>query len=113
MGCGSLMDLPLRCTNDEILKEIVLQKSPFAFTGTIQADPDLWTEEMLSLSRHLSSKGKRILPRRKNLAKEYFQRDHDSKDGLKYLQCNHQDLRKVLEFLLPLINPNKSNRMKI
>jgi hypothetical protein len=34
-------------------------------------------------------------------------------DGWKLSQCNHQELREVLEFLVPLINPNKPKRMKI
>jgi hypothetical protein len=37
----------------------------------------------------------------------------NSKDGWKSSQCNHHELREVLEFLVPLINPNKPKWMTI
>jgi hypothetical protein len=55
----------------------------------------------------LSPEEKGLAPQRENLAKDFFMKGHDSKDGWKYSHCNHQDLREVLDFLVPLINPNK------
>jgi hypothetical protein len=88
------------------LKEIILQKLS-AFPDTIRADPDQWDKERLSLSWMLSPQGNGLAPRWENLAKDFFTKGHNSKDGWKYLQCNHQDVKEVLEFLVLLINPNK------
>jgi hypothetical protein len=41
----------------------------------------------------LSPKGKGLVPRRENLAKDFFIKRHNNKDGWKYFHCNHQGLR--------------------
>jgi hypothetical protein len=61
----------------------------------------------------LSGEGKNLPPKKENLAKEYFVGIHSSKGGWKTSNCNHRELREVLEFLIPLINPNKPKRMTI
>jgi hypothetical protein len=112
MGCRMLFDLPWRYTDEKMIKKIVSRKST-TFLATIQAKPDERNAERLSLSWMLSAKGKGMPPKKENLAKDYFVSTHSNKDGWKSSQCNHQDLREVLEFLVPLINPKKPKWMTI
>jgi hypothetical protein len=101
-----LKDLLLRYADEKMIKEIVARRSTY-FLATIQAKPDEWTMERLSLSWLLNAEGKSLPPLKENLAKDYFVATPSSKDGWKLSQCDHRELREVLEFLVPLINPNK------
>jgi hypothetical protein len=80
---------------------------------SIQAKPDDWTVDMWSKKWLLSAEGRDLCPRKENLVKEYFVGIPSRGDGWKTADCNHKELREVLEFLIPLINPNKPNRVTI
>jgi hypothetical protein len=95
-----------------MIKEIVAWKST-SFPATMRAKLDEWDIERLSLSWLLSAEGKGLPLKKENLAKDYFMAILSSKDGWKLSQCNYQELREVLEFLVPLINPNKQKWMTI
>jgi hypothetical protein len=47
------------------------------------------------------------------LAKQHFVSVPSGGDWWKLADCNHQELREVLEFLIPLLNPNKPKRVTI
>jgi hypothetical protein len=68
---------PLRYIDEKMIKEIVAWKST-TFPATIQAKPDEWNAERLSLSWMLSAEGKE-----ESLAKDYFMSTHSSKDQWK------------------------------
>jgi hypothetical protein len=112
MGCAMLSDLPWRYTDEKILKEFIAQRST-SFLATIRAKPGDWTAEMWSQKWKWTAKGRGLPPKKENLAKDNFVATHSSKDGWKLSECKHKELRKVLEFLVPLINPNKPKRVTI
>jgi hypothetical protein len=95
-----------------MLKEVVAQQST-SFPSSIRAKPDDWTVDMCSKKWLLLAKGRDLPPKKENLANEYFVGIPIRRDGWKMADCNHQELGEVLEFLIPLINPNKPKRMTI
>jgi hypothetical protein len=56
----------------------------------------------------LSTKGRDLPPRKKNLAKQYFVGVLSGGDRWKLANCNHQEHKEVLEFLIPLLNTEKA-----
>jgi hypothetical protein len=106
MGCGMLWDLLWRYADEKMLKEVIAQRST-SFPSSIWAKTDDWTVEMWSKKWLLCAEVKNLPLKKYNLAKEYFVGIHSSKDGWKTFDCNHQELREVLEFLIPLITSNK------
>jgi hypothetical protein len=89
-----------------MLKEVVAQRST-TFPDSIRRKQEKWTMSVLAKKWLLSTEGRDLPPRKENLAKQYFVGAPSGGDGWKLAECNHQELREVLEFLIPLINPNK------
>jgi hypothetical protein len=71
MGCGKLWDLPWRYFDEQMLKEVVAQRSTM-FPDSIRAKPEEWTMSMLAKKWLLSTEGRDLPPRKENLAKQYF-----------------------------------------
>jgi hypothetical protein len=61
----------------------------------------------------LALEGKELPPRKSNMAEQYFSGKPSGGDGWKLTDCSHQELREVLEFLIPLLNPNKPRRVTV
>ena len=80
--------------------------------GYNQGKPKKWTSELLAVRWDLSLEGKDLPARKLNLAEKYFKGRPSGGDGWKLTDCRHQELRKVLEFLTPLLNPNKPKRVQ-
>jgi hypothetical protein len=112
MGCGMLSDLPWRYFDKQMLKEVAAQRST-SFLESIRTKPDEWTMDVWAKKWLLSAKGRDLPPRKENLAKQYFVGIHSRGDGWKTADCNHQELREVLEFFIPLNNPNKPKQVTI
>jgi hypothetical protein len=55
----------------------------------------------------MALEGKELPARKTNLAEKYFTGKPSGGDGWKLADYLHQELREVLEFLIPLLNPNK------
>ena len=112
MGCGKLWDLPWRYSDDFLVNEVALQRS-VNWPNTIRGKPEKWTSELLAQKWGLSLEGKDLPARKVNLAEKYFEGRPSGGDGWKLADCRHQELREVLEFLIPLLNPNKPKRVTV
>jgi hypothetical protein len=112
MGCGKLWDLPWRYADDFLVNEIAQQRS-VNWPDTIRGKPEKWTSELLAQKWGLSLGGKNLPARKVNLAEKYFEGRPSGGDGWKLADCRHQELREVLEFLIPLLNPNKPKRVTV
>jgi hypothetical protein len=112
MGCGKLWDLLWRYSDEQMLKEVMAQRSTI-FPDSIRGKPKKWTMSVLAQKWLLLTEGRDLPPRKKNLAKQYFVGAPSEGDGWKLAECNHQELREVFEFLIPLLNPNKPTRVTI
>jgi hypothetical protein len=87
-----------------MLKEVIAQWST-TFLDSIRAKPEEWTMDGWAKKCLLLTEGRDLPPRKENLAKQYFIGPPSGRDGWKLADCNHQELREVLEFLIPLIKP--------
>jgi hypothetical protein len=108
MGCSYLMEVPWKWTSKVMLRELVLKEVLEHFQDTIWGCPGKWTKELIGRALNLEVKGE-VIPLRA-LAKdylEYFNVSSNNSDGWKYSDCNHQELRDVLHFLIPLLRGKK------
>jgi hypothetical protein len=112
MGCGRLWNLPWRYSDEFLLREVSHQRS-VAFKDGFRGKPDRWTSKVLAQKWHLLLEGKKLPSRKNNQAEQYFSGKPSGRDGWKLTDCSHQELREVLEFLIPLLNPNKPKRMTV
>jgi hypothetical protein len=95
-----------------MLNKVALQLSVF-WPETIKERPEKWTSKLLAQRWGLSLEGKDLPARKSNLAEKYFKGRLSGGDGLKLTDCRHKKLREVLEFLIPLLNPNKPKRVTV
>jgi hypothetical protein len=90
MGCGMLWNLPWRYSDEQMLKEVVAQRST-SFPQSIRAKPDEWTMNVWAKKWLVSAEGRDLPPRKENLAKQYFIGIPSRGDGWKTADCNHQN----------------------
>jgi hypothetical protein len=112
IGCGKLWDLPWRYSDDFMVNEVALQQLVM-WPDTIRGRSEKWTSKLLAQKWGLSLEGKDLPARKVNLAEKYFEGRPSGGDGWKLTDCRHQEFREVLEFLIPLLNPNKPKRVTV
>jgi hypothetical protein len=64
MGCGKLWDLPWRYSDEQMLKEVVSQRST-TFPDSIREKPEKWTVSVLAKKWLLLTEGEIYLPGRR------------------------------------------------
>jgi hypothetical protein len=114
MGCSCLMDVPWKWTSEVILQELATRKVPNQFQNTIRGHPEKWTQELIARALNLEVEGD-VIPQRASAEEyqKYFSVAPHNSDGWKFSDCNNQDLREVLRFLIPLIRPSKPTRLNV
>jgi hypothetical protein len=83
------------------------------FPNTVRANPEVWKEELIAEIFKISKEGKGMpvqLPPVNN-ALSHFLVKAQFKEGWKFLDCLGGELREVLKYLVPLINPMKLGRV--
>jgi hypothetical protein len=112
MGCAGLLGVIWHHEEPAWLQEI-WKKDQSAFPNTVRADSGLWREDLLGEIFGLNRDGVSLPYEVKghNLAKSYFTKEANPKEWWKFLECNNEELRDVLKFLTPLVNPMKQARI--
>jgi hypothetical protein len=114
MGCSYLMEVPWKWTSKVMLQELVFKKVPEHFQDTIRGCPGKWTKELIGRALNLEVNGE-VIPQRASAEDylEYFNVSPHNSDGWKFSDCNHQELRDVLHFLIHSIRPTKVTRLNV
>ena len=116
LGCAGLLERPSNLKNKEFVQEFVMIRERKAersniFEGTVRDRLKEWTAKIW---RRVYN----FLPRRNGMAKwtdkfveGKFLHDVDSKDGFPVRECRNARERRVLEFQVPIVHPDKPTRM--
>ena len=97
----------------EIVQEL-LQKQANQWGGTIRRDPNLWTADCLVEGGiSLSIQGEGMATRAKRFAEGKFANPPHPKDGYPLSKCKDPRARRMLEFVVPFLYPEKSARVTI
>jgi hypothetical protein len=90
-----------------------LEEGLVGLPNTVRANPGLWREDLLGEIFGLNRDGVSLPYKVKghNMAKSYFTKEANPKEGWKFSECNNEELWDVFEFLTPLVNPMKQARI--
>jgi hypothetical protein len=101
MGCSGLLEKPLL---DGVSNE---------FDNSIRATPTQWTEECWREVYNFSTGGGGLAKRKDEYVKDCFQELSSPKDGYAIEDCTDARHRRVLAFLIPILYPEKPNRITV
>jgi hypothetical protein len=112
MGCSGLLEKPWGFKDDRILREL-LDGVSNEFEHSIRATPVRWTEECWREVYNFSKGGGGLAGQKDEYVKDCFRALPSPKDGYAiedYIDAPH---RRVLAFLVPILYPEKPNRITV
>jgi hypothetical protein len=112
MGCSGLLEKPWGFKDDRIVREL-LDGATNEFDNTIRATPTRWTEDCWREVYNFSTGGGGLAGRKDEYVKDCFKELPSPKDGYAIEDCTDPRHRRVLAFLVPILYPEKPNRITV
>jgi hypothetical protein len=112
MGCSGLLEKPWGFKDDRIVREL-LDGVTNEFDNTIRVTPTQWTKECWREVSNFSTGGGGLAGRKDEYVKDCFKELQSPKDGYAIEDCTDPHHRRVLTFLVPILYPEKPNRITV
>jgi hypothetical protein len=112
MGCSRFMEKPWGFKDDRIVREL-LDGVSNEFNNSIRAATTWWTEEYWREVYHFSTGGGGLAGRKDEYVKDCFKDLPSPKDGYAIEDCTDPRQRRMLAFLVPIVYPEKPNRITV
>jgi hypothetical protein len=112
MDCSSFLEKPWGFKDDRIIREL-LDRVSNEFDDSIRGQPIRWTEECWREVYHFSKGGGGLAGRKDKYVKECFKDLPRPKDGYSIDDCKDPRHRRLLAFLVPIVYPEKPNRITV
>jgi hypothetical protein len=112
MGCSGLLEKPWGFKDDQVVREL-LDGATNEFDNTIRATPTRWTEDCWREVYNFSTGGGGLAGRKDEYVKDCFKELPSPKDGYAIEDCTDPHHRRVLAFLVPILYPEKPNRITV
>jgi hypothetical protein len=112
MGCSGLLEKPWGFKDDRIVREL-LDGVSNEFEHSIQASPVRWTEECWREVYNFSKGGGGMAGQKGEYVKDCFRALPSPKDGYAIEDCTDVRHKRVLAFLVPILYPEKPNRITV
>ena len=114
--CGGLLEQPWNLKNEEFVQEFVMIRERKAkrsniFDGTMRDQPEEWTTRVWREVYNFLPRGGGMANRTDQYMEDKFLHDVDPKDGFPVRECRDARKRRVLEFLVPIVHPDKPTRV--
>ena len=113
MRCAGLLERPWALKREELVREIVQPERPNIFNRTIRNWPQLWTADLWQDTYSFPRGGSRLSNRMEGYHEGRFLHQVDPKDGYSVGDCRNNRQRRLLEFLVPIVHPDKPTRVTI
>jgi hypothetical protein len=113
MGCEGLLGQPWNGQEDNVLREFKFARGN-QWIGTKKRDPENWTPDTWArVYRFQRGVGEGWAGRKDGLFAGKFRGDVDPKEGLHPTNCRNPREKRMLEFLMPILNPEKPKRISL
>jgi hypothetical protein len=112
MGCSGLLKKPWGFKNEEVVREL-LDGVSNEFDNTIRATPTRWTEEVWREVYNFNPGGGGLAGRKDEYVRDCFKELPNPKDGYDIEGCTDPRHRRMLAFLVPIVYPDKPNRITV
>ena len=113
MGCGKLLILPWNVQSEDTLREFLFLRGN-QWDETTRRDPENWTPDTWCEVYGFKAGIKEGWAGRKDgLFAGKFTGEVDPKEGLHPGKCKNPRERRMLEFMMPILNPEKPKRITL
>lgn len=112
MGCTDFLLKPPGFKKESVVREWFGGRSNL-FNGSIRADPSRWTDKLWREVHRFRSGGLGMASRKDDWIRGKFRGLVNPKDGYAIEDCVTNRNRRLLEFLLPILHPEKPTRVTI
>lgn len=110
MGCAGLLEEPWAIRYDPIVQELLVPQGN-QFELTLRSDPRKWTSEVWAKVYGFRNKGDAFAHRNEPWINGKFSSPIDAKNGYTVSDCVDPRERRVLEFVVPIIYPEKPRHL--
>ena len=116
LGCAGLMERPWNLKNEEFIQQFVLIREGKlernnTFDTTIRDRPEDWTASTWREVYDFPPRGCGMANRTDLYIDGKFRTEADPKDGFPVRDCRDARERRLLEFLVPIVHPDKPTRV--
>jgi hypothetical protein len=112
MGFSGFLEKPWGFKDDRIVREL-LDGVSNEFDNLIRTAPTRWTEECWKEVYHFSMGGGGLAGQKDEYVKDCFKDLPSPKDGYTIEDCTDPRHRRLLAFLVPIVYPEKPNRITV
>ncbi len=112
MGCQGFAGKPWGFREERVVKEL-LGKLSNEFSNTARGVPSRWTEDMWRTVYGFRKGGLGMANRKDEYIRGKFQGAVNPKDGYAIEDCIDDRQRRLLEFMIPVLHPEKPTRVTI
>ena len=113
MRCEGLLDRPWALKREQMVREMLQTERPNIFDGTIRDRPQLWTADLWRDTYKFPRGGSGLSNRMEGHHEGRFMHQVDPKDRYSVSDCRVDRNRRLLEFLIPIVHPDKPTRVTI
>ena len=113
MRCEGLLERPWALKREQLVREMVQPERPNIFNGTIRDRPHLWMADLWRDTYNFPRGGSGLSNRMEGHHEGRFMHQVDPKDGYSVGDCRNDQQQRLLEFLVPIVHPDKSTRVTI
>ena len=116
IGCAGLLERPWNLKNEDFIQQFVLIREGKLernnmFDTTIRDRPEEWTADVWRDVYDFGLGGNGLANRTVLYIEGKFRNEADPKDGFPVRDCRNPRERKLLEFLVPIVHPDKPTRV--
>jgi hypothetical protein len=113
MGCEGLLGQPWNVQEDHVLREFKFERGN-QWIGTKRRDPENWTPNTWArVYGFQRGVGEGWAGRKDGLFAGKFRGEVDPKEGLHPSNCRNPREQRMLEFFMPILNPEKPKRISL
>ena len=112
IGCHGFMRKPWGLQMEDMVVELLGDKNN-RWEGTVRQAPEKWTAKEWRKVYGFAQEGEGMASRTDRFIDGKFSGLVNPKDGYAVVDCKEPRARKVLEFLIPLLYPEKPTRVTI
>ena len=112
MGCEELLLEPWSLKSEAMAQKFLLARSN-EWEGTIQRYPERWTADSWAEVYSFRKEGRSMAGRTDKLVDGKFKMSINLKDGHAVADCVDPRARRVLEFVVPILYPEKPSRVML
>ena len=112
IGCIGLLSKPWAVKDERMVRELT-KGAPNQYEGTVRAQPETWGAKRWREAYGFGIGGEGFASRTDKFIGGKFRNAANPKDGFAIADCEDSKAKRVLEFLIPILYPEKPTRVTV